>query len=242
MATIRRDLGAGHHFLYDSAIIGEPSIDTFTHEYWQFQDKIVGHARGRGTTLFIEHDNHSWVLRHFQRGGLIGKLLSDQYVFWGVESSRPFQEFRLLSGMRKEGLNVPVPVAARIHRRGIIYRGDLITQRIPGSQDLHRVLCREPLDKNQWQAVGRALAAMHNCQVYHHDANIRNIMMDDKLAIWLIDFDRCRKRQGHQWKAGNLDRLLRSLLKEKEKNATFHWSMDEWQYCLDGYSSTARKA
>lgn len=242
MATIRQDLGAGHHFLFDDAIIGEPSIDMFTQEHWQFQNKITGHAKGRGTTLFIEHEQHSWVLRHFQRGGLVGKLLSDQYLFLGVESSRPFEEFKLLAEMRKEGLNVPVPVAANIHRRGVIYRGDLITQRILGSQDLHQVLCHEPLSESQWHAVGRTLAAMHNCQVYHHDANIRNIMIDDKQAIWLIDFDRCRKRQGHQWKTGNLDRLLRSLLKEKEKNAIFHWSMDEWQHCLNGYSSIARTA
>ncbi|WP_420934478.1 3-deoxy-D-manno-octulosonic acid kinase [Alteromonas sp. A081] len=242
MATIRRDSGAGHHFLYDSAIIDEPSIDTFTQEHWEVQHKIIGRAKGRGTTLFIEHEQHSWVLRHFQRGGLIGKLLSDQYLFLGVESSRPFKEFRLLAEMRREGLNVPVPVTARIHRRGMVYRGDLITEEIRGSQDLHKVLCCEPLKPEQWQAVGHALAAMHNHQVYHHDANIRNIMIDDKQTIWLIDFDRCRKREGQHWKAGNLDRLLRSLLKEKEQNAIFHWSMDEWQHCLNGYSSIARTA
>jgi 3-deoxy-D-manno-octulosonic acid kinase len=241
MAIIRRDLGAGHHFLYDDAISDaldeELGIDTFTSEYWQFQNKITGKAQGRGTTLFIEHNHHQWVLRHYQRGGMIGKVLSDQYLFTGVEHSRPFEEFRLLAAMRKEGLKVPLPVAARIYRRGVIYRGDLITEKIPNSQDLHRVLCHKPLGKDLWRSVGEAMAAMHKCQVHHHDANIRNIMMDDDQQIWLIDFDRCRKRKGHHWKTSNLDRLLRSLQKEKNKNPIFHWSFDDWQYCLDGYHS-----
>lgn len=77
---------------------------------------------------------------------------------------------------------------------------------------------------------------MHRCQVYHHDANIRNIMMDDARNIWLIDFDRCYKRQGDGWKAGNLDRLLRSLHKEKAKNKQFYWQENDWQYCMKGYN------
>ena len=77
---------------------------------------------------------------------------------------------------------------------------------------------------------------MHKCQVHHHDANIRNIMMDDKRNIWLIDFDRCEKRTGESWKQSNVDRLLRSLHKEKTKNTIFHWSDEDWKYCLEGYN------
>ncbi|MEQ3653475.1 MAG: 3-deoxy-D-manno-octulosonic acid kinase, partial [Glaciecola sp.] len=145
MAIIRRDLGAGHHFLYNDELMTEPSVDMFSHEFWLFQNKITGEAKGRGTTVFIDYDAQHWVLRHFKRGGLVGKLLSDQYFFLGVERSRPFEEFRLLTKMREHGLRVPVPVGARIHRRGFIYRGDLITQNIPASQDLHHMLTRDPL-------------------------------------------------------------------------------------------------
>jgi len=236
MTTIRRDIGAGHHFLFDDAHVSEPTTDLFSHDYWQYQNKITGKAKGRGTTIFIEHDMSRWVLRHFRRGGLVGKLLEDQYVFTGVDNSRPFEEFSLLCFMREQGLRVPVPVAAYIHRRGFIYRGDLITQAIPDSQDLHHVLTREALTPQDWQNVGKALADMHRCQVYHHDANIRNIMMDDARNIWLIDFDRCYRRQGDGWKAGNLDRLLRSLHKEKAKNKQFYWQESDWQYCMKGYN------
>jgi len=237
MTTIRRDIGAGHYFIFDDAAVDTPNEALFDPHFWQAQNKVTGRAKGRGTTIFISHENHHWVLRHFIRGGLVGKLLSDQYFFTGVENSRPFQEFRLLEYMISEGLLVPTPVAARIHRRGIIYRGDLITKAIPHSRDLHNVLCESPLQPEDWQNVGKALARMHACQVHHHDANIRNIMMDNNRDIWLIDFDRCERRKGDGWKQSNIDRLLRSLHKEKARNTTFYWSEKDWQYCLDGYNS-----
>jgi 3-deoxy-D-manno-octulosonic acid kinase len=239
MATIRRDLGAGHHFIFDDTLIRDPNEDTFTPHFWHLENKVTGKAKGRGTTIFIEHDHQHWVLRHYMRGGLVGKVLSDQYLFGGVERSRPFEEFRLLEHMRKQGLRVPVPVAARIHRIGLIYRGDLITQTIPNSVDLHKALCENPLSTQDWQNVGKALAAMHNCQVYHHDANVRNIMMDDERHIWLIDFDRCKIQTGNAWKKQNLDRLLRSLHKEKNKNPVFHWQVEQWQSCIDGYNAVS---
>ena len=237
MAIIRRDLGAGHHFIYDDTLADDPSVEIFSPEYWQFKNKVVGEAAGRGTTLFIEHEQQRWALRHFIRGGLVGKWLSDQYFFLGVERSRPFEEFRLLTHMREHGLLVPIPVGAHIHRRGFIYRGNLITQIIPQSQDLHHILTRKPLSNTDWFNVGRALAQMHSCQVYHHDANIRNLMMDNKGQIWLIDFDRCHMRQGNYWKKDNLSRLLRSLNKEKLRNKEFYWNLDDWQHCLAGYRS-----
>ena len=240
MATIRRDIGAGHHFIFDDTLVSDPHADMFSSEFWQFQGKVTGQAKGRGTTLFIEHEHQHWVLRHFMRGGLVGKLLSDQYLFLGVERSRPFEEFRLLQLMREQGLHVPIPVAARIHRRGLIYRGDLITQTIPASQDLHHILCTRALSKDDWYKVGKALGAMHNCQVYHHDANIRNIMMDDAQRVWLIDFDRCHERSGYRWKQSNLARLRRSLNKEKIKNPVFHWQPSDWKYCLEGYQSVSK--
>ena len=236
MATIRRDIGAGHHFIFDDTVVDNPNEDLFDPNLWQAQNKVTGKAKGRGTTLFITHETHQWVLRHFNRGGLIGKLLSDQYFFTGVEKSRPFKEFRLLEYMREKGLRVPEPVAARIHRRGAIYRGDLITKAIPNSRDLHHILCESALSADDWRHVGKALSKMHKCQVHHHDANIRNIMMDDKRNIWLIDFDRCEKRTGESWKQSNVDRLLRSLHKEKTKNTIFHWSDEDWKYCLEGYN------
>ncbi len=74
MATIRRDIGAGHHFIFDDTLVSHPNAEMFTPDFWQLQDKITGQAKGRGTTIFIEHEGQRWVLRHFKRGGLVGKV------------------------------------------------------------------------------------------------------------------------------------------------------------------------
>jgi 3-deoxy-D-manno-octulosonic acid kinase len=100
-------------------------------------------------------------------------------------------------------------------------------------------LCEKSLSEQDWQNVGKALGTMHNCQVYHHDANVRNIMMDDEHHVWLIDFDRCYQRTGNTWKKQNLARLLRSLHKEKAKNPIFHWQPEQWQSFIDGYNAVS---
>lgn len=237
MTTIRQEFLDGHHIIYDPQVVPTPSASLFSATYWEQSGKITGKAKGRGTTLFIHNEGHDWVLRHFRRGGLIGKCLSDQYLFTGVAKSRPFEEFELLTHMRAKGLKVPTPIAASVQRSGLIYRGDLITRAIPNSVDLHHLLTRKPLTPDQWRDVGIAVKNMHDCQVYHHDANVRNIMLDDQDQVWIIDFDRCSIKTGDHWKSDNISRLLRSLHKEVTKNKAFYWQESDWLYFMKGYES-----
>lgn len=238
MTTIRQEFLDGHHIICNSEFVPSPSASLFSASYWQQQGKITGKAKGRGTTLFIKNGEYDWVLRHFRRGGLIGKCLDDQYVFTGVSSSRPFEEFALLTHMRQQGLKVPLPIAASIKRNGLIYRGDLITQAIPNSVDLHHKLTRTALSQHCWRDIGKAMRKMHDCQVYHHDANVRNIMLDDQNQVWLIDFDRCAIKSGHRWKLANISRLHRSLHKEVTKNPQFYWQESDWAFFMQGYSTS----
>ena len=53
------------------------------------------------------------VLRHFHRGGLVGRLNRDLYLRVGAPRCRAFREFDLLADMHVQGLPVPLPVAAR---------------------------------------------------------------------------------------------------------------------------------
>ena len=50
MATIRRDIGAGHHFIFDDALVNQPSTDMFNPEFWHAQDKITGQAKNESDT------------------------------------------------------------------------------------------------------------------------------------------------------------------------------------------------
>lgn len=228
----------GHTILYDDTLWPSPGTAAFTADYWESRDQITGRATGRGTTLFVQHDEQRWVLRHYQRGGLPGKVLQDQYLYTGIEATRAFREFRLLHLMREKDLAVPTPVAAHVSRSGLAYRADLITAQIPDSEDLHQVLCQRALSDSEWFAIGAAVARLQHAQVYHHDLNVRNIMRDNEGTIWIIDFDRCYVRPGLRWKNKPLARLRRSLRKEAARHADFQFAEENWATIMDGYIET----
>lgn len=180
------------------------------------------------------------MLRHYYRGGLFGKLIHDSYWYSGLENTRAYRELDLLQQLRALGLHAPIPTAARITRSGLFYRADIIIEKIPGATDAFHQLLEAPLSESVWQSIGRCIRSFHNHRVYHSDLNIHNIMIDDKGAIWLIDFDKGEIREpgkNEDWKAANLARLKRSLLKEQVKHPQFHWQEDQWQWLLQGYQS-----
>ena len=81
--------------------------------------------------MFVGNVPRQFVLRHYMRGGLVGKLVRDTYVFSGEDLTRSFMEWRLLDKLAANNMNVPRPAAARFSRRGTFYTADLITVRIP---------------------------------------------------------------------------------------------------------------
>ncbi|MFD2167360.1 3-deoxy-D-manno-octulosonic acid kinase [Thalassotalea euphylliae] len=208
-------------------------------EYWLAKDLVVGQAQGRGTTYFVEHNEQQWVLRHYYRGGLVGKFINDSYFFSGLESTRAIREFSLLLKLKELGLPAPTPVACQITRHGLWYRGDIITTRIENAQDLFAKLVHTPCNQGMWHEIGRCIAAFHNAQVYHHDLNIHNILIDDEDKVWLIDFDQGAIKSGSDFKQGNLDRLKRSFTKELSTHPQLHWSEQEWQMLIDGYKKAS---
>ena len=236
MAIIHHKIGIGHHTLVNTHYLSDTDAAVFSPNYWTSRGAVKGQAKGRGTTLFVQPDSqHQWVLRHYRRGGLIGKVLTDQFLYAGLHRTRPFMELHLLDYMQQCGLNVPVGIGAQVKRSGLIYRADLLTMRIPEARDLHHVLTEQPLDDATWKAVGSAIRKMHDAQVYHHDLNVRNIMLDKQEQVWIIDFDRCAKRNASGWKKTNLERLRRSFEKEMGRSPTFYWDQQNWNTLINGY-------
>lgn len=221
--------------IFDAEIFAAPDLTIFDSQHWQSQQQITGSATGRGTTYFFTHANNEYVLRHYRRGGLIGKVIKDQYVFRGVTRTRPWREFKLLGHMHSLGLPVPEPVAAQVTRLGVMYRGDIIIKRIANSQDVFSHLCQGPLTNETWHAIGACIRQFHDHNVYHHDLNIHNVMLDKNGKIWLIDFDKCAIHASNNWKQANVKRLLRSLHKEQVKQSAFHFNEQDWQTLMSGY-------
>jgi 3-deoxy-D-manno-octulosonic acid kinase len=214
---------------YDPELVGTELVEIFNPNYWREKHKITGHATGRGTTWFVDLEHLEGALRHYRRGGMLGKLVQDSYFFSGWESTRSFQEFQLLNIMKDAGLHVPRPIAARAVKRGPFYTADLLSEKIPKSRDLVSILQEAPLPAEIYQKIGREIRKMHDLQVNHTDLNIHNILIDDDDKVWLIDFDKCYQQPGDEWKTSNLARLKRSFEKELHRR-NIHWSQKDWSH------------
>ncbi len=195
-------------------------------------------AKGRGHAVCFRHNGHALVLKHYQRGGRMAALLGDKYLGTNCNRSRAFREWRLLRQMHEMGLPVPVPVAANCSRHAMFHRADLITRQIENVETLADRLLAGACDQSTWHSIGACIRRFHDASIYHADLNARNILLDaDGSGIYLVDFDKgCRRYLGEAWKAANLARLQRSLLKFKSLNAEFRFGQPDWNALLEGYN------
>lgn len=219
---------------FDDALLHEDPSQCCNPEFWQQNGKVLGSATGRGTTWFVQLQQTQGALRHYRRGGLFGKLVADSYGFTGWEKTRSYQEFMLLNHLRDAGVNVPRPIAARVQKYGLLYKADLLSEKVPNARDLVSILQESPISDELYRKIGREIRKMHDAQVNHTDLNIHNILIDDQEKVWIIDFDKCYVQSGHSWKQGNLNRLKRSFEKEVVKRAV-KWSELDWQPVVQGY-------
>jgi 3-deoxy-D-manno-octulosonic acid kinase len=194
---------------------------------------------GRGATLFIDCAGQPCVLRHYYRGGLISRLLSDQFFWSGESTTRCFREWLLLEQLFQMGLPVPRPVAARYIRSGFIYRADLITARLPGVESLATRLVRGDVSAEVWARIGACIARFHAAGVWHADLNAHNIQIDAGGQIFLLDFDRGRIRPAARgWQQSNLARLQRSLLKISANSAgAAQFTAGAWHGLVEAYDA-----
>lgn len=235
---MQRQFLSGHEVVwFDPDWLRDPPEQIFSPGYWLDTGRVSGQAQGRGTTWFIRTGQGEAALRHYHRGGLFGKLVRDCYLFRGWEQTRSAQELQLLQWLHDAGVSVPKPLAARAVRHGLCYRADLITARIANARDLAGILTGQPLQSDDYQRIGAEIARLHRAGVNHTDLNIHNILIDADQRVWLIDFDKCHRQNGHDWQQGNLDRLLRSFHKERLKRAIM-WQDDDFRALLAGYHST----
>jgi len=222
------------NILYEPSLFGNPDAQLFDAMYWRSRgaSSIKG---GRGQVLFIRDDEHSWVLRHYLRGGWVAKFNKDWYAWRGAECTRSFREWRLLAKLVELQLPVPTPVAARYVRNGFGYRADLITQEILDARSLSSVLEQTSLAPEQWQLIGETLARFHHCGVQHADLNAHNIVFDHSQRLFVLDFDRGVIRTPNRYWIDNvLARLLRSLNKLKLQR-NIHFSATDWQHLIKAH-------
>jgi 3-deoxy-D-manno-octulosonic acid kinase len=207
----------------------------FSPDYWARLGAIEAASGGRGAAWFVNGTHSQWVLRHYRRGGWVARWSADRYLYCGEERVRAFAEWRLLDYARSQGLPVAQPVAARYLRSGLVYRCDLITERIAGAQALSAKLRTAPLGAASWRDIGVLVRHMHALGIDHADLNAHNILLDGNGKAYLIDFDRGRYRRQGNWGRGNLARLQRSLGKIAASSAA-HFDAAAWRELMQGYA------
>jgi len=223
----------------DTALLPEIDPNLFDPAWLAQTGRLTGTSTGRNTAWFLRHAGRDMVLRHYWRGGMVGRIIKDRFLREPVEASRAMREFTLLDWMHSQGLPVPRPIAARYSPAWPFYRADLLMERIPGTRPLADLLAESALPVTDWMRIGAVIARMHACGVNHSDLNCRNILLDHEGQIWLIDFDKCDRRPQGRWTQDNLNRLERSLLKEKDKVPDLRWTDPDWGALLEGYRAGA---
>jgi 3-deoxy-D-manno-octulosonic acid kinase len=244
------------HILYDACVISTPSEDLFNPQWLvqQTKQKIeikpVAHesndamglqpmSMGRGAAWFVDYDKQQWVLRHYRRGGMLARWNKQLYLGVSLEATRAWQEWRLLNSLYALDLPVPQPVAAWVTwpygRWSGLYKAAILINRIPHAMTLAEKCQRQNVSVEIWRSVGQCIRMFHNHNVYHADLNANNILFDQNDKVYLIDFDKgCIKSNG-MWKAENLNRLHRSLLKLQGMYAGFGFLEKDWGVLLDVY-------
>jgi 3-deoxy-D-manno-octulosonic-acid transferase len=242
MAEIKKLSSANALAWFDPHFYPNFEMAYFQPDYWQQLGLVTGQSKGRNTVWFISQPNRQEaVLRHYYRGGLVGKINKDKFWPEPAARTRAMAEFSLLWQMRLWGLPVPRPCAALYQKHSLgFYSADILIERIAGTTDLAHLLQQRSLTAAEWQQLGAVIARFHQHQVYHSDLNCHNILLDSQGQFWLIDFDKCAIRTAadypdQSWKTQNLQRLLRSLNKEQQQLPVFHWQPDQFAALELGY-------
>lgn len=228
-----RDHGCG--MIFDPELVSEPDCKLGEFSWWRNQGRLLGSAGGRGTVYFVEAGESQWALRHYRRGGLVGRWIDDHFIWLGEDRTRSFHEWRLLAKLRNLGLPVPQPVAAISRRHGLSYTADLLTKKIIDAEPLSKWLSAGEVDKSQWATIGRCIRRFHDAGSFHADLTGHNILLDKNADMHLLDFDRGEIRAGGAWKKSNLKRLHRSLKKISIQDEKINVSEADWQSLMDAY-------
>ena len=208
-----------------NALVNTHKVPSFQHAFFDpstssLQAQPVS-SGGRQAAWFVQLPNAvQGVLRHYRRGGLIAKLIRDQYLWTGAQRTRSWAEYQVMQYLCQQLDCVPAPLAATYQRQGLWYRAAIIVERIPASQPLADCLSdADPV------AVAKAVLAMHNAGVWHADLNAYNVLLDQRKRVWLIDFDRSRiLTMSEKQRQNNLLRLRRSLVKVHGDKGLAWWS------------------
>lgn len=244
MSSFEFDYYGNDIVAYDNTLFAEFSVDLFNPKYlnensFLSEEQFAAQGKqGRGGVHKFSYQDQPLVLRHYFRGGAMANVSTDKYFWVGLGKTRAIAELMMLSEMRKMDLPVPAPVAARVHRTGATYTSDIVTIYIPATQTLSSLLGKQKLANKTWSNIGAVIRQLHKKKCNHADLNAHNILVDNELNVFLIDFDKSEiKSSSGKWQMKNIERLKRSLEKLASGNKDFNYTSEDFVLLMRGYAA-----
>jgi 3-deoxy-D-manno-octulosonic acid kinase len=159
-------------------------------------DSVLG---GRSSVSYHRiEDLGPVVVKHYKRGGLIGRLIKRRYLKWG--KTRGQLEFELLQKVRSLGINVPEPLLYA-NRGHWFYRAWLVTREIKEPLSLARLsLIDEKRARRAMTSVTEQISRLIDHGIWHVDLHPGNVVIDQKDRVFLLDFDKGQVCQGNKTK------------------------------------------
>lgn len=189
-------------------------------------------AGGRGSSfLYTTASGEKLVYRHYMRGGFVGRFIKDLFFLWAKDSHRAYNEMLLLDYMQKKSLPVPKALISRERKCFCFIKQDLIQEQIENTQNLCQILCKRSLSYSNYQDIIKTIMRLYKANVVHTDLNIKNILIDDKDMIYIIDFDKCYIKNNIN--KNDLNNMFMRLLRSFEKERYLH--IDSFYYDKDTF-------
>ncbi|MBX7120305.1 MAG: hypothetical protein K1X31_15035 [Gemmatimonadaceae bacterium] len=165
------------------------------------------------------------VIRHARRGGLLGRVRGDRFVWPG----RAPWELETALRLTDAGVRTPDVVAYVLYPAGpALCRCDVATRRLPPGAEFPAAWRDADAAAREAHlvAVGTLLRDLRAAGARHADLNAKNLYLareGGRWQAWVLDVDRVVFRAPNDAEVGaeNLARLERSLRKLRER-ATLH--------------------
>ena len=225
------------HILQRQDAQSELTNEHFDLDHWVGTPGYALLGGGRGATVRISLDGEDAILRRYYRGGMVGRVLTDQYFWLGKSMSRPWREWQVLERAWQAGLPVPKPIAACACRKFWWYHAGIITGYLADTETLAARLQSSEVSAQIWNRLGQIIRDLQREGICHPDLTVTNILINGRNQLYLIDFDNARFKPGlGDWQWGPLHRLQRSFDKFNQMYRP-EYTGDDWQALMDGYQS-----
>lgn len=146
---------------------------------------------GRAAVLTLELSGvGSVVVKHYTRGGVIRRFISQTYFRVGKIRSR--SEYELLLRLKELGINAPEPVAFAF-KGHLFYQAWIITREIEDTQTLSALSLNNPAQvKESMSKLRIQIQRLIDNHIHHVDLHPGNVLVTRTGRIYLIDFDKAK--------------------------------------------------